>query len=520
MSVRLERDELVTYRPLDTVTTNNNVQQTQQYTNHAGAQSVVGEINQQAAMLKLSLTRQAPQTPAPQPITPDDALNQINALPVPKLSDTPHNLPPDDRKDILDGMLEEYNRKRAEIADNAIRNSKPPKREDFKDLPPQVAKNEYQEALNNYNQQIAELKKISREAKQANLEMSPEFKSLSPENQELVRKQLSNLESNPGDVDTLVKLVKSEGFTSLPAGSQKEILNDSEALKNVMALVNSKGFDGLSADTQKAMLNALGSRPKDTIFREALSNLIQNGSFTGLTPAQQVGVIRDLDKFATTSSYNSTDVSNADRTWLLQTIGDISIYSAQHPGLVSVRNTLNQLVSGDIRVVTFSEPSKFLRGITLGRANGGTIELNTHPDARRGIAELAETAVHEVNHILNGETEFKSVDRFIDEYRAWVVGIEASGQPIDANTLKGVLDNLGHSKDSAYPQLRDLYLKDEKFRKVIDDAYNGLNKNPPELITPEQLRQKLLDAGFDTVYLRTPKNLDNHSRSRRDSRFE
>lgn len=164
----------------------------------------------------------APPSPA---TTPDEALKQIEALPKPSYEGIPHNLPPEDRQAIYESRVEEYNRKRAAIADQAINSSQPPRREDFKGLPPRLAELEYRDALANYHSQIAELKKISREAKQTNLEMTPEFQSLTPENQQLVRAQLAKNEGQPADVDTLVNLVKTEGFTKLAPDEQKKLLN-------------------------------------------------------------------------------------------------------------------------------------------------------------------------------------------------------------------------------------------------------------------------------------------------------
>lgn len=84
--------------------------------------------------------------------SPYKAIEQINQLPKPE---------PNDKAAVA-----EYKKQRAEIADNAIKNSQPPKIEDFRNsgLNGATASYEYSEALTSYNSQIAELKKTSADA--------------------------------------------------------------------------------------------------------------------------------------------------------------------------------------------------------------------------------------------------------------------------------------------------------------------------------------------------------------------
>jgi hypothetical protein len=155
---------------------------------------------------------------------PADALKQIKELPKPNYADTPNNLPESDRKAIHEKKLEDYNKKVAQIADNAVKTSTPPKLEDFKGLPPKVAELEYRDALKTYKDQITELNKLSREAKQANLETNAEFKKLPADTQQLVKTQLEKNQSNPQAVDTLVKLAQTEGFNKLTKDEQTKFL--------------------------------------------------------------------------------------------------------------------------------------------------------------------------------------------------------------------------------------------------------------------------------------------------------
>lgn len=84
------------------------------------------------------------------PPTPFQATEQIKKLPVPVQSDVP--------------AVQAYNRQRAEIADAAIANGKPPQREDFNSLPGRTADFEYREALSGYNAAVAELRDVSTRA--------------------------------------------------------------------------------------------------------------------------------------------------------------------------------------------------------------------------------------------------------------------------------------------------------------------------------------------------------------------
>lgn len=329
-------------------------------------------------------------------------------------------------------------------------------------------------------------------------------------------------------VETAIKaadLEESPEFQRLNEGVRSEILTritsneqNAAAVDNLIGLVKDNNFAALPADAQQTMLRAFDNRPEDTVFADALKGLAAEPRFTALTAAQQANVIADMDRFANTESYKGTSgflgigghrPSVEDKRYLLDTIGDVSIYSAENPALTSVRNTLDKVVSGDVKFNAFDEPATD-GFITYGYADGNTITLNRNAAAARGIEGVVDTLVHEINHILNGHTDAGTPERFLDEYRAWISGIEASGETIDAETLRGVLDNLGHSPDGAYGHLRDLYNDNAEFRQVIDNAYAGLNETPPRLVDAEQMRQLLLDAGFDSDYLQTTGNLDNH----------
>ncbi|MEP6902220.1 MAG: hypothetical protein ABJA66_10750, partial [Actinomycetota bacterium] len=115
-----------------------------------------GEVDFLAATNKIKLQKQA----TAQKPTPYGALEQINQLPKPDPTDQP--------------AVTDYKAKRKAIADDAIKNSEPPKPEDYQGLNGATRSYEYNQDKQFYNSQISQLKKISKEA-----EMFPD-KILSP----------------------------------------------------------------------------------------------------------------------------------------------------------------------------------------------------------------------------------------------------------------------------------------------------------------------------------------------------
>jgi hypothetical protein len=188
----------------------------------AGFKSKVKEFAALGDSVKLTLSKMLS---VKLPVNPGDALKEIKNLPKPQLSDVSTQMPEVVRQAVYQKNLADYNTKVAKIADKAISNSTPPKLKDFKSSPEKSAVTQYREALNTYNGQITELKKISREAKQSNLENNAEFKKLPAATQQLVKTQLAKNEGSPQAVDTLVKLAQTEGFNKLSSEEQTKFLN-------------------------------------------------------------------------------------------------------------------------------------------------------------------------------------------------------------------------------------------------------------------------------------------------------
>lgn len=333
--------------------------------------------------------------------------------------------------------------------------------------------------------------RIDTAIKAADLENNAEFQKLDATVREQIFSQIESNETNAAAVDNIINLAASGEFLSLPV------------------------------NTQKAMLTALSNHAEDAIFVEGLKVNAGKADFIALDETGQAQVIDNLDRFAQTESYNGSSgflgifgknsISEADKAFLLDKLGDTAIYSVANPGVASVKNTLEKIVSGEIKIDTYSEAADSKTGeITLGYNNGnGTLNMNTHPDAGNpafGKNAFTDTLVHELNHQLNQGAPHGTPDQFLNEYRAFYTGLEAVGTTMDGTRLDGIVRNLLGS----YEKIDDLYKSDADFKKFIDDVRTGFGETPPRLLDPEQMRQALLDAGFSSDYLNTPANIDNH----------
>lgn len=330
-----------------------------------------------------------------------------------------------------------------------------------------------------WDDEEATMRRIDNSIKAADFEKSPEFKALSPEVQQEV---MSRLDSNQGD---------------------------NTATDNLLRLARSPEFAGLDAASARSILGAFDTHKGDNDVASGLIRLSGNADFRGLNQTQQSAVIADIDRYVTTDTYqDDTDV--ADRNYLFDLIAGTSVYSQQHPELTSVRNSLDRVLSNDLTIEAYTAASDpQYAGANGYVADSSTFRMNRDLNSVRPISGQLDTLVHEVNHIVNGETDAGTPERFLDEYGARVVGREAGGQPFSEAIQRASLDQLT-SGGGSYQHLNDLYNSNADFKAVIDAVYADLNKTPPVLTTPEQLRERLLAAGFDSDYMQAPRNLDNN----------
>jgi hypothetical protein len=341
-------------------------------------------------------------------------------------------------------------------------------------------------------------RRIDTAIKGAELENSDAFKKLSPETQNEIKAQLGKDDSN------------------------------SKAVDNMLEMVKSGGFNGATKDTQISMLKALANHSEDTNFREALVNLSSDGKFNGLDETNRAKVINNLDRFANTESYKGKEgswffnagahsVSDSDKKLLLDEIGKVAVYSAQNPGNAIIGNTLEHIVNGDVHLNLYEKKPEVRNGITYyeyGNAGDATTVNLNKLTIGTNFDQFVDTLAHEANHVLNARANGGDLsagdkpERFLDEYRAFIAGLEGDGKNLSGSDFKSILDNLCHSKDAAYPNLRKLYDNNETFRKVVDQAYADADKG--QLINADEMEKRLVAAGLDSDYLKNTSNTDNH----------
>lgn len=324
------------------------------------------------------------------------------------------------------------------------------------------------------------------------------------------------------------KLVASEGFHEVGSWSQRAMLGaldahatDAAFAGRLVKLVNDPGFRALNDTAKETQL--VHKVDDDKSFAAGLDALIGSPRYTALGGAERAKVLADTARLTETKSFK--DAKAADRQTMVEIVGDISAQSAARPGDALLRNTLDQVLDGKIKLGLYEREPIKSGGQTFynwGKANDDGIFLNTHKDVRAAAVaanRYVDTLAHEANHKLNGSTKAGTADRFVDEYRAALVGREAAlGRKLTPAEQKRALDNLVDGTNPDYAHLADLYAKDAKFKAAVDgmtatlqgstDAKTGA-VTAPASIEPEDARKRLLDAGLSSDYLKKAGNLDN-----------
>jgi hypothetical protein len=327
-------------------------------------------------------------------------------------------------------------------------------------------------------------------------------------------------------LDNAINVVTAKGFHDVGPESRKAMLDafgqhatDAAYTGRLANLVNDAGFMALNDKTKEVdLLKAYG---KDEQFAAGVDAVIAKSAYTGLAGADRAKVLDDVTRLTKTDSYKDAD--KAQRQEMVDAFGDIAIFSATHPDRVSIRNSMDRVLNGDIKLHVYrSAPELGADGQTYyswGYANDKGIYLNTDPTTRSvgGPGEITDTLVHEASHFINGPTSAGTADRFMDEYRSAVLGQEAKlGRTLTPDEQRRIVDNLVDGNNSAYSHLADLYNSDATFKQVIDDlrvtldgSASGTSTVAPASVTPEQVRQRLLDAGITSDYLNKVPDLDN-----------
>ena len=327
-------------------------------------------------------------------------------------------------------------------------------------------------------------------------------------------------------LDNARQVVTSAGFQDVGASSKRAIM---EALAEhptsaaytgrLLKLINDPGFMALNDASKETKLLDAYSNDKD--FAKGIDTLLASGRYTALGAADRAKVLGDVIKLKGTDSYK--DASASEQQALVEIIGDISAQSAARPANTALRNTINQVVNGNIKIGLYERDPLGGNLYNWGKADADGIYLNIESRTRTAAVaanKYVETLAHEVNHKLNGITDAGTADRFLDEYRAALVGrATALNRGLTPAEQKKSLDNLVDGTNPDYAHLADLYRNDAKFKAAVDGMYTTLNgttdasgtvTTPPATVEPEDARQRLRTAGNDSDYLKKAGNLDNH----------
>jgi hypothetical protein len=332
-------------------------------------------------------------------------------------------------------------------------------------------------------------------------------------------------------LDNAQKIVTSAGFHDMGAGASRDALMgalnrhaaDTGFADRLAKLANDPGLLALNDKAKEAKL--FERYGKDNSFAQGVDTVLASAKYTGLSGADRAKVLDDVVKLSDTKSYK--DESNAaNKRALVEIVGDISAFSAANPGNATLRNTLDQVVDGNIKLGLYQRPTFTSGGQTFfnwGMADAHGIYLNIDPTVRsvaQAQNQYIDTLAHEVNHKLNGVTTAGTADRFLDEYRAAVVGREAAlGRSLTPAEQRAAVDNLVDGTNPDYAHLAHLYNTDAKFKAGVDAMYTTLNgatdaatgtTTPAAAVSPEDARARLLGAGNSSPYLNTAGNIDNH----------
>ncbi len=126
------------------------------------------------------------------PASPHETLEAIEALPDPDIRDLPPQLPDADRQQILEYRQSVHDAQVVEMAEAALDAAEPPRLSDYAALPPATAQAEYQMAMAQYHADMAGLRAALAEARVGQVESTPGFQALSPEQQQGVRDVLQD----------------------------------------------------------------------------------------------------------------------------------------------------------------------------------------------------------------------------------------------------------------------------------------------------------------------------------------
>lgn len=299
-------------------------------------------------------------------------------------------------------------------------------------------------------------------------------------------------------------------------------------------VTRSPAFSRLSSSQRSLINKTLSDNRENSQLAAQFKEMIESPTFSKLSStekgyslnglAKNIGALSaDILQFTQTDSYQSFNRMQKQQGQLV--IGLLSADAAQNPSHNPMsRNTVLALTTGNVELGLPTKAELKRDGFTeadleslYGFADGNTMYFNVY---RPGLLETREdmvrTAAHEINHVLNdrtNDTEYDTPERALDEYRSWYVENFAVGiNPPTVEYMQDVWANF-FSPNAGYDNIRDVYLKDPAFKKIVDKIKTDLDRGV--VTDPETFRKSLAGlVGKDPFiknarYLTTPGNLDN-----------
>jgi hypothetical protein len=306
------------------------------------------------------------------------------------------------------------------------------------------------------------------------------------------------------------------------------------AIVTTTDVTRSPAFDRLSSSQRSLINKTLSDNRGNSQLAAQFKEMIESPTFSRLSStekgyslnglAKNIGALSaDILQFTKTPSYQSFNRMQKQQGQLV--IGLLSADAAQNPSHNPMsRNTVLALTTGNVELGLPTKKELLEGGFTsadleslYGFADGNTMYFNVYrPGLLDSREDMVRTAAHEINHVLNdrtNDTEYDTPERALDEYRAWYVENFAVGiNPPSVEYMQGVWENF-FSPNAGYDNIRDVYVKDPAFRKIVDQIKTDLDRG--KVTDPETFRKSLANLiGKDPFiknprYLTTPGNLDN-----------
>lgn len=337
--------------------------------------------------------------------------------------------------------------------------------------------------------------------------------------------------------DFEAKKIRQQVDSAIPTTPNAAAMPNAAGTKVVTTtdVTRSPAFDRLSS-SQKSLINkTLSDNRGNTQLISEFKEMIESPVFSRLNStekgyslnglAKNIGAdSADILQFTQTPSYQSFNRMQKQQGQLILGLLSADSQIASHNPMS--KNTVKLLTTGNVDLALPTKAELKRDGFTdadlqglYGFADGNTMYVNIYrPGILESREDMVRTVAHEINHVINDrepgkDSEFDTPERALDEYRAWYTENFAVGiNPPTVAYMQDVYANF-FSPNAGYDNIREVYVKDPDFRKVVDQIKVDLDNG--KVTDPEAFRKSLAAlVGKDPFiknpnYLTTPGNLDN-----------